>query len=74
MKVLDHIKTLLEFSLSSLNESYRLVSLGEFDEALKSSGAAMLAAETAFFDRDMLAMLYYPDEHNLAIYLSFFLP
>jgi hypothetical protein len=44
------------------------------DGMLSNEKVAVVAAETAFFDRNMLAMLYYPDEHNLAIYLSFFLP
>jgi hypothetical protein len=53
--------------LASLSDAYRQLTTSEFDGALRSSAAAVARAETAFFDRDMLAMLYYPDEHNLAV-------
>ena len=74
MKVLGHIKTLLDRSLDAVDRAYAAIDARRYDTALVDAQRALVDAETAFFDRDMLAMLYYPDEHNLAIYLSFFLP
>jgi len=34
----------------------------------------MERAHEAFFDPDMLSLLYFPDEHKFAIYTPLFLP
>jgi phosphatidylinositol glycan class S len=74
MKVLDHIRLLMQDALLALNSAESQMSNSEHDTGYLWSTHALVNAEAAFFDRDMLAMLYYPDEHNLAIILSFFLP
>jgi hypothetical protein len=74
MKVLDHIRILMQDALLAINSAESTMSNTEHDVAYLWSTHALVNAEQAFFDRDMLAMLYYPDEHNLAIILSFFLP
>jgi phosphatidylinositol glycan class S len=35
---------------------------------------AIVDAEKAFFDPNMVSMLYFPAEHLLAIYMPFFVP
>jgi phosphatidylinositol glycan class S len=47
---------------------------GQYQSALKASQYAHKAAEDAFFAPNMVAMLYFPDEHKYAIYLPLFLP
>lgn len=36
--------------------------------------AALTLAESAFFDKSLLALLYFPDDQKYAIYIPFFLP
>jgi hypothetical protein len=74
MKVLDHIRALLERAIAAVTRSELAIMSNDVEKAYELSVVALADAETAFFDRDMIAMLYYPTEHNLAIYLSFFLP
>lgn len=74
MKVLGHIRVLLERAIDAIARAEHAMLAGDLETAYAASTTALVDAETAFFDRDMIAMLYYPTEHNLAIYLSFFLP
>lgn len=47
---------------------------GEYERALEASRKAVVAAEETFFDPTMLAMLYFPEEHTLAVYALPFFP
>jgi phosphatidylinositol glycan class S len=40
---------------------------------LDSFGARTLA-DTAFFDKDMVGLVYFPDEHKYAVYMPLFVP
>jgi len=42
--------------------------------ALRSSSESLFLAEKAFFDRNMLSMLFFPEDHKFAIYIPLFLP
>lgn len=46
----------------------------QFRTAYGEAKQAHDKAETAFFDPDMLALLYFPEEHKWAVYLPLFLP
>jgi phosphatidylinositol glycan class S len=35
---------------------------------------ALHSAETAFFDKTMVSLLYFPSEHIFAMYMPFFVP
>ena len=42
--------------------------------AAQEARQAIVNAEKAFFDPNMVSMLYFPAEHLLAIYMPFFVP
>jgi GPI-anchor transamidase subunit S len=46
----------------------------ELDTCVDYARAAFVAAERAFFDPSLLALLYFPDEQKYAIYIPLFLP
>ncbi|KAJ3127982.1 hypothetical protein HK100_009429 [Physocladia obscura] len=82
MVVLDHIKDEITISLDSISKVYEIVSAKsvntasshEHNLALAASRTAIISAERAFFDPTMVSLLYFPDEHKLAVYLPLFLP
>ncbi|KAJ3026888.1 UNVERIFIED_CONTAM: hypothetical protein HDU68_004901 [Siphonaria sp. JEL0065] len=85
MVVLDHIRDEITLSLNSIYKVQQILSssntlaineLGQnqYDVALAASRVAITAAERAFFDPTMVSLLYFPDEHKLAVYLPLFLP
>ncbi|KAL6079119.1 GPI transamidase component [Balamuthia mandrillaris] len=43
-------------------------------EEYRAAKEALEASESAFFDDQMVSLLYFPDEHELAIYLPHFAP
>jgi len=74
MVVEDNIAVLIQQSLESLNASIIAINNGDGEGAIKFSQRALDTAEQAFFDPNMIAMLYFPDEHKYAIYALPFLP
>ncbi|KAF3909183.1 hypothetical protein ABW20_dc0100406 [Dactylellina cionopaga] len=61
---------------TSVKDSIRHLSLaceelrkGRFVKALEMGRVAQEEAEKAFFERTMVAQVYFPDEHKLAVYL-----
>ncbi|KAJ3067054.1 hypothetical protein HDU98_009734 [Podochytrium sp. JEL0797] len=84
MVVLDHIRDEIALSLDSIAQVGQSLSAtptdittthqNHHDIALAASRVAITAAERAFFDPTMVSLLYFPDEHKLAVYLPLFLP
>jgi len=74
MVILDNIASLCQTSLSSLKQADEFLGQRKYDEAFQASKQAIMAAEEAFFDPNMLSLLYFPDEHKLAIYALPFVP
>lgn len=74
MVVEDNIAVLIQQSLEALNSSVAAINQGDGKSAIKYSQRALDTAEQAFFDPNMIAMLYFPDEHKYAIYALPFLP
>ncbi|ODV97651.1 hypothetical protein PACTADRAFT_31091 [Pachysolen tannophilus NRRL Y-2460] len=56
-KSLKYYETTIEF----LNDS-------KFNKALKASSLALYNSDQAFFDKNMIQQVYFPDEHKLAVY------
>ncbi|KAJ1732956.1 GPI transamidase component [Coemansia biformis] len=79
MVVMDEIKDQVDKSLRALHAidealgSTAAPRLGYLD-AFASAASASGLAEAAFFDPTMVSMLYFPDQHKLAIYMPYFLP
>jgi len=74
MMISDHIQTIVQKSLDAQTMSYQALREGQIEEAQRQSLIAMERAHEAFFDPDMLSLLYFPDEHKFAIYTPLFLP
>lgn len=72
---LDALQRLCPF-IPSLARSRSCTSNKELslEEALLHSSEAYTKASRAFFSPDMLAMLYFPNEHIFAVYTPLFLP
>jgi phosphatidylinositol glycan class S len=46
----------------------------DLKNASKHAKNAIVASESAFFDKTMVSMLYLPSEHIYAMYMPFFVP
>lgn len=74
MMISDEIQQIVIDSLNAIKQASEALKSREFDEAQIQSRIAMSKAHKAFFDPDMLSLLYFPDEHKFAIYTPLFLP
>lgn len=74
MVVKDHINTIVQSSLNSLELAKESLKKGDYEMASRHARDAIVSSESAFFDPTMVPMLYFPDEHKLAIYMPFFVP
>lgn len=61
-------------AVSSVHKARITLKIGMIDEALEYSRKAHSAAETAFSDPSLLALLYFPDDQKYAVYIPLFLP
>ena len=48
--------------------------LGNLGKSYSHSRKALELSETAFFDKSLLKLLYFPDDQKYAIYIPYFLP
>ncbi|KAJ1678492.1 GPI transamidase component, partial [Spiromyces aspiralis] len=74
MVVQNHIRDLANLALERLDAVSEHLERGQLVEAFSSSVEASSLAERAFFDPNMVGMLYFPDEHKYAIYFPFLIP
>jgi len=61
-------------AVTRVREGASLVTDGKLVQGFTAAEEALLLAETAFFDKSLLALLYFPDDQKYAIYIPFFLP
>lgn len=74
MVVKEHIQKQVQSALDHLALAKKNFIDGEFESASNNARTAVTNAEKAFFDPTMVPLLYFPDEHKLAIYMPFFVP
>ncbi|GAM29059.1 hypothetical protein SAMD00019534_122350 [Acytostelium subglobosum LB1] len=74
MKVLDNIKDEVANATAALDRAHQALASKDYRSALHASKIALDASETAFFDKNMLSQLYFPDEHKYAVYTPLFVP
>lgn len=87
MVVHPGVRTKFESALSALKAAAGALPIGGNQSSLTSAPPlvnytfvhqqaleAMRRAEAAFFDKDMTSLLYFPPEHEAAIYIPHFLP
>jgi len=63
-----HVASLVDDTISNLENSARSLRDSEWDKALKHSTKAFEQSEKAFFDKAMVGQVYFPDEHKIAVY------
>lgn len=74
MPISDVISRLAARALDAGAAAARATAAGAHADAGASAAAAHAAAEGAFFHPSVLALLYFPSDHKLAVYLPLFLP
>jgi phosphatidylinositol glycan class S len=75
MVVKDNIGDLCRDSIDSLHKTLSsIISDSDYDNAIKYARISLDKAEQAFFDPNMLSLLYFPEEHKYAIYALPFFP
>ena len=61
-------------ALANLRTSGQMLRDGSLARSYAQSRDALVLAETAFFDKSLLTLLYFPDDQKYAIYIPYFLP
>ena len=56
-------------TISQLDDTCKSLQAGDSRQALAHARVAEAEAEKAFFEKSMLAQVYFPDEHKVAVYL-----
>eukprot|EP01132_Coremiostelium_polycephalum_P004256 gene4256-5326_t len=74
MQVLENIRIEVLTAITSLNLAHQRLEMNDYRGALHASKVALVASENAFFDKNMLSQLYFPDEHKYAVYTPLFVP
>eukprot|EP00027_Filamoeba_sp_ATCC50430_P016086 CAMPEP_0168578516 /NCGR_PEP_ID=MMETSP0413-20121227/21375_1 /TAXON_ID=136452 /ORGANISM="Filamoeba nolandi, Strain NC-AS-23-1" /LENGTH=153 /DNA_ID=CAMNT_0008612369 /DNA_START=1035 /DNA_END=1496 /DNA_ORIENTATION=+ len=74
MVVQDHIRQLVDEAFLDLTKALKLVSSRDYITAFSFSQSAVDKSEKAFFDSNMISLLYFPDEHKYAVYALPFAP
>ena len=61
-------------ALANIRTSGQMLRDGSLARSYAQSRDALVLAETAFFDKSLLTLLYFPDDQKYAIYIPYFLP
>ncbi|KAH9640550.1 hypothetical protein HF086_001599 [Spodoptera exigua] len=70
----DEVGASINSAVESIQRASELMARGDLLQAYNMSQSAFLAAETAFMEPSLLALLYFPDDQKYAIYIPLFLP
>ncbi|CAH2093448.1 unnamed protein product [Euphydryas editha] len=70
----DEVGASINLAVDSIQRAGQLLERGDLLEAHKYAQQGFLAAETAFMEPSLLALLYFPDDQKYAIYIPLFLP
>ena len=70
----DEIGLAVESAVRACAQAERLLGEARMESAHQASSEAFAAAEKAFFDPSLLALLYFPEDQKYAIYIPLFLP
>jgi GPI-anchor transamidase subunit S len=65
----DTVADAVESTITHLDSTCNALRDGRFQAALEHARVAETEAEKAFFERSMVGMVYFPDEHKVAVYL-----
>ena len=70
----DEIGAQVHAALANIRTSGQMLRDGSLGRSYAASRDALVLAETAFFDKSLLTLLYFPDDQKYAIYIPYFLP
>ncbi|XP_013184139.2 GPI transamidase component PIG-S isoform X1 [Amyelois transitella] len=70
----DEVGVSINAAVAAIEDGAARLASGELLSAHRSSQRAHSAAETAFMEPSLLALLYFPDDQKYAIYIPLFLP
>lgn len=70
----DDVGASINAAVDGIGLARAQLAAGQLVEAYRSSRGAHRAAETAFMEPSLLALLYFPDDQKYAIYIPLFLP
>ncbi|XP_026313569.1 GPI transamidase component PIG-S [Hyposmocoma kahamanoa] len=70
----DEVGASINSAVRSIHNASEFMSTGRLLEAYETSQKAFQAAESAFMEPSLLALLYFPDDQKYAIYIPLFLP
>ncbi|XP_053617494.1 GPI transamidase component PIG-S isoform X2 [Plodia interpunctella] len=70
----DEVGASINSAVASIEKGSLQLAKGDLLEAHRTSQEAYVAAETAFMEPSLLALLYFPDDQKYAIYIPLFLP
>ncbi|CDK25356.1 unnamed protein product [Kuraishia capsulata CBS 1993] len=65
----DFTLAYVESALRSINSAITLINSQDFADANKLSIEAVDQSNRAFFEKDMIQQMYFPDEHKMAVYV-----
>ena len=70
----EDIGDIVQTSVANIITGSDQLRLGNLRKSYSHSRKALELSETAFFDKSLLKLLYFPDDQKYAIYIPYFLP
>ena len=70
----EEIGDIVQTSVANIITGSDQLRLGNLRKSYSHSRKALELSETAFFDKSLLKLLYFPDDQKYAIYIPYFLP
>jgi phosphatidylinositol glycan class S len=74
MPVPDEIGIAVSNAINALQNSHNSKMMGNWKDAAMHAREGSIHANHAFFDSSMMPMLYFPEDHLIAVYIPFFFP
>ena len=70
----EDVGQIVQSSVANIIKGSEELRQGNLEKSYTHSREALELSETAFFDKSLLKLLYFPDDQKYAIYIPYFLP
>lgn len=70
----EDVGQIVQSSVANIIKGSAELRQGNLEKSYTHSREALELSETAFFDKSLLKLLYFPDDQKYAIYIPYFLP
>ena len=70
----EEIGLVVQSSVNNIVRGSEELGQGNLEKCYSHGRKALELSETAFFDKSLLKLLYFPDDQKYAIYIPYFLP